>query len=210
MSESGFCSDMLILTADSTFFYEWGCEATSHISTGSWYVKRDTLFLSAVNKENVQPIKEVIPSIRKQNSDSISLRLISLDGDTLRDNFSPYLFRQGETISPEIPHDNYFSFNDTTCYSFDYDRGVYMFDTAGKTDNIEIRKLSEAFGRKIDINMNSNNSLDVIINFPKACLGSPFIEYDFKGISMFVICGDTLISYPEKYNSSKLVLHSSK
>jgi hypothetical protein len=47
---SGFCSSTVFVNSDSTFTYERGCEGDSHVGIGKWFLIKDSIKLTALER----------------------------------------------------------------------------------------------------------------------------------------------------------------
>src|SRR5215218_2333500 len=61
--KGGLCSSSLVLYADSSYVYEHGCEASSHLSFGEWRKKKDSIVFTQPNPKSFAVIKSIQSSI---------------------------------------------------------------------------------------------------------------------------------------------------
>lgn len=76
-SDGGFCSTSILLNSDGTYKYESGCEASSHVSFGTWTQKKDTIKFKQIDTKEFK-VLNILPSTMT-NSKTLSVKLFDQD-----------------------------------------------------------------------------------------------------------------------------------
>lgn len=184
--ETPLCSSSLALYKDSTYYFEsgCGCYGESNIATGSWAIVRDTLILTAIPSAKITPVKDIIRTNTK-DSTNIHLRLLSRDGDTISENFRPYLLNKQNNTSVKMSDQ-----------PFIHDDYIISKDSNIGASTIELLDLSLALDKHVQIETKGYNDITVILNFHSNCVWSNNLYYSTKMMSKFIYKEDSLISLP--------------
>lgn len=78
---SGLCTGSIDLYTDSSYAYETGCEETSHISYGKWWLKKDTVYFKPLDNKTYKLIDTVIAS--RVADDSICVTILDKNFDSI-------------------------------------------------------------------------------------------------------------------------------
>ena len=76
-SDGGFCSTSILLLNDGTYKYESGCEASSHVSFGTWIQNKDTIEFKQIDTKEFK-VLNILPSTTT-NSKILSVKIYDQD-----------------------------------------------------------------------------------------------------------------------------------
>lgn len=173
---NGLCSATIVLDADNNFYYEYGCEASSHLSFGKWVKKKDTIKLEPVNPRTFTVIKSVEATTIA--GDSIWITILDKKGNNMTAQVSTGL---------EIPG-----------------RGSYMFslDSSGSKKfvykrnggKIVLRTLNKLFGQRLEIPADAANHFVITLNLASDWINSTHADWGETNTLFLINKGDHLIN----------------
>jgi hypothetical protein len=173
--KGGLCSSSLVLYADSSYVYEHGCEASSHLSFGEWRKKKDSIYFTQPNPKLFSVIKTIRSSI--------------VPGDSI---WVTVLDRKGIDMTPEIS------------MGLDVEgRGSYLFSTDSTTNrqvvykrnakSISLRTLTKLLGQRISFPLNGANSFIITLNISTNWIWNKHADWSAFGNFAAVKRGDSLL-----------------
>lgn len=175
-NNNGLCSATIVLYADNNFYYEYGCEASSHLSFGKWVKKKDSIKLEPVNPRTFTVIKSVEATTIA--GDSIWIIILDKKGNNMTAQVSTGL---------EIPG-----------------RGSYMFslDSSGSKKfvykrnggKIVLRTLNKLFGQRLEIPVDTANHFVITLNLSSDWINSTHADWAETNTLFLINKGDRLIN----------------
>jgi hypothetical protein len=171
---NGLCSGTLVLYADNNFYYEYGCEASSHVAFGKWIKKKDTVRLEPVNPKTFPVIKSVEATIIA--GDSVWITILDKNGNNITAQVSTGL---------EIPGRGSYMFNMDSSGSkkFVYKR------SGGK---IVFRTLNKLFGQRLEIPADGANYFVITLNISSDWISSTHADWGAANTISLLKKGDRL------------------
>jgi hypothetical protein len=76
--KNGFCSFSMKLFADSTYFYETGCEGRSNVNFGKWEILSDTIHLTPIDTVNFNKSISITYDRPKEKDSNLVIRVIDM------------------------------------------------------------------------------------------------------------------------------------
>src|SRR5688500_5633900 len=158
-SNGGLCNASVVLYNDGTYRYESGCEASSHISYGTWTTKKDTVKFIPLNNKAYKVISTVTAT--QTSTDSISVTILDKNGSNITDKIS---------VGLNVPN-----------------VGVYLFGIdISKTKKVaykringklSLRTLNRIFQQKFEFPTDTANNFIIKLNIPGAWIYSSSSEW---------------------------------
>lgn len=69
--DNGFCSSSLLLNSDSSFLLEHRCENRSEITIGQWGISNDSIVLTPLSRQDIEPICALEMLQGKSNEEAV-------------------------------------------------------------------------------------------------------------------------------------------
>jgi hypothetical protein len=173
---NGLCSGTIVLYADNNFYYEHGCEASSHVSFGKWIKKKDTVRLESVNPKTFPVIKLV--EATTVPGDSVWLTILDKDGKNMTAQVSTGLDVAGRGSY-------IFSLDSSGSKKFVYKR------SGGK---IVFRTLNKLFGQRLEIPIDAANNFVITLNLSSNWINSTHADWGQTTTISLLKKGDGLIT----------------
>jgi len=182
-NNGGLCTSTIFLYKNNKYEKEEGCEASSHVQTGSWKQKKDTLLFTPDNIYKKVLIKNIYQT--NDGTDKLTIKVV----DSLGNNVTAYIkiFQKG--------------------------LGVLQLDsltntaTAQKADSsiIIITAFKKIFNQVIRISAAESNCFTITLNFANGIFlnsAADWMEYSFKLLKR----GPKLISiFPDTLEDDKMI-----
>lgn len=147
-SNGGLCSSSIKLFSDGKYNYESGCEASSNVSFGTWFQKKDTIKFTPVDTKDFKVLK-IIPSTR-ENSKYLSVTVFDQTGKNITEKIilKQYVQRKG-----------YFNFTldstKTKRTDFFRDSGIIIISSLERLNN-----------GTLGVQVDSFTDFEIILNIP--------------------------------------------
>ena len=93
-SDGGFCSTSILLINDGTYKYESGCEASSHVSFGTWIQQKDTIKFKQIDTREFK-VLNILPSITT-DSKILSVKIFDQDKKNITERIKVKQYVQGK------------------------------------------------------------------------------------------------------------------
>jgi hypothetical protein len=164
-SNGGLCSSTLLLYPNREYVFESGCEASSHVSFGTWAEKKDTIKLNPVNNKSYPIIKSI--ETNGKGAKYLSVMVLDNKGINVTNKLSIGLAIEG--------------------------KGSYLFDpdstqtkkTVFKRPNgrITSHTLKNIFGQDLNIPADSADNFIITLNFPSEWIWTK--QSDWGGFGPF-------------------------
>ncbi len=166
-SDGGFCSTSILLRNDGTYKYESGCEASSHVSFGTWTQKKDTIKFKQIDTKEFKVIN-ISPSTTT-NSKILSVKIFDQYKKNITERIKVKQYVQGKgTYTMGLDSSK------TSRTDFLRDSGIII-----------IESLEKLMNGTLGVQVDSFTNFEITLNIP-----SPLI-YDIG--SNFTNIGDFLL-----------------
>lgn len=172
----GLCSSSLVLYPDSSYVYEHGCEANSHVSFGEWRKKKDSIYFTQPNPKFFRVIKSIQASIVP--GDSIWVTVLDRKGIDMTSKISMGLDVKGKG--------SYLFSTDTTTNR----QVVYKRDAS----SISLRTLTKLLGQRISFPLNGANSFVIALNISTNWIWNKHADWSGTGNFIALKRGNSLLS----------------
>lgn len=179
--QSGLCSSSLVLYSDSSYVFEHGCEASSHLSFGSWRQNKDSIYFTQQQREKIQVIKSVQSSVIP--SDSIWVMLLDKDGINISEKISVGLDvknRGSYLMSPDSSGSKLFV----------YKRKGYL----------TLRTLNKLLNQRITIPIDSANNFIITLNLSSNWIWSKHADWSATGNFTVLQKGKSLLALSPNFS----------
>lgn len=181
-NNNALCSSSLVLYSDSSFVYEHGCEASSHLSFGQWRQKKDSIYFTQKDPRTIPVIKNVQSSIVP--GDSIWVTILDRKGVNMTSLLSLGLDVDGRGT--------YMMSNDSS------GQKQFVYKRAG--GRISLRTLNKLLGQRISIPVNGDNNFVISLNISSDWIWNKHADWSATGNFSALKRGNTLYS-----NSPKMI-----
>ena len=164
-TNSGLCSQSIVLFSNGIYNFESGCEASSHFSFGRWVQKKDTIKFFPTDNRSFKVIKDI--STTRSGNKNMSVRIFDCNGANITSRVSVRQYiRNIGSYTMEL--------NNSETERNDYKRDSSI---------LILKSLQRLFNQKLEIPADSFKSYDITLNIPKNWTFS--INSDWSGIESF-------------------------
>ncbi|MEO5943477.1 MAG: hypothetical protein ABIP30_08665 [Ferruginibacter sp.] len=164
-SYGGFCSTSIFLISDGTYKYESGCEASSHVSFGTWIQKKDTIKFKQIDTRDFK-VLNISPSTTT-NSEILSVKIFDQNKRNITEKIKVKQYVQGKGT-----------------YTMGLDSsGTIRTDFLRDSGIIIIQSLEKLMNGALDIKVDSFTNFEITLNVPNSLIYS--IGSNFTNVGDF-------------------------
>jgi hypothetical protein len=187
-SLGGLCSHTLVLFSNKRFKSEQGCEATSHVSFGTWRQNKDTITFVPIDIRKFKVIENVV----SYKTPDKFLKVKVYDG-------------KGNNITERVSLGQYV-------------KGIGMFNMkldSSKTERVDFKRengiiminsFQKVFRQRLELPADTLNNFEITLNIPDEWFFNPDADWDKSTFRLIKRKNKLFSLYPDQFSDGKIIV----